>query len=212
MRVLVACEMSGMVRRAFRDRGHDAWSCDLLPAEDGSEFHFQCDVRRVLYRSWDLVIAHPVCRYLTNAGVKHLYIGGKRENGWDVHRWADMGAACEFFKMFIGCAPRVCIENPIMHGYAAKRIGSRATQFVQPWWFGDPEFKAIGLHLENLPKLVPTNRLTPPAVGTEEHKRWSRVHRMPPGPDREKERSRFFPGASAAMADQWGAFEMREAA
>ncbi len=185
-RVLVACEYSGRVREAFRKLGHDAWSCDLLPAEDESEFHEQCDVGDILFDKWDLVIAHPPCTYLCNSGVRWL----KTEEG----RWQQMEMACRFFKMFLEL-PRVCIENPIMHGHAKKLIGVQQSQVIQPWQFGHGETKATCLWLKDLPKLVPTNIV---------EGREGRVHAMPPGPDRWKERSRTYQGIANAMAEQWG--------
>ncbi|PKB19624.1 hypothetical protein B0I00_1863 [Novosphingobium kunmingense] len=205
-RVLVACEYSGIVRRAFTDRGFDAWSCDLLPAEDRSNRHITGDVRTVLHDGWDLlIVAHPPCTRLTNSGVRWLHTPPPGRTRADLWRELDEGAAL-FSALWNAPVDRVCAENPIMHRHARERIAGYALpQIVQPWWFGDPQFKATGLHLRGLPPLAPTNRLTPPATGTAEHRQWSRVHRMPPGPDRAKERSRFFPGIAAAMADQWGA-------
>jgi hypothetical protein len=145
--------------------------------------------------AFDLAICHPTCTRLTNAGVRWLH---------ERNLWTEMEAGAEFFNTFKGCAPRVAIENPVMHRYARALCGP-FTQSVQPWQFGDPQFKRICLWLENLPPLVDTNRLTPPRPGTAEHKAWSKVHRAPPGPDRWRERSRFFPGVAAAMAEQWGA-------
>lgn len=216
MKVLVACECSGVVRRAFRALGHDAWSCDLKPSEDNSPFHIQGDARDVVlwtqggqWRNerpeWDMLIAHPVCRRLTNAGVRWLDTpprGRTIEEMWDELR---EGAAL-FSAFWNAPIERVAVENPIMHKYARELIENfEQPHIVQPWWFGDETFKATGWTLRNLPRLTPTNKLTPPKKGTEEHKRWSWVHRMPPGPDREAARSRFHPGMSAAMAAQWGA-------
>lgn len=205
-RVLIACEFSGTVRRAFAARGHDAWSCDLLPAEDRSNKHIVGDVRDHLGDGWDLLmVAHPPCTRLCNSGVRWLSVpppGKTRDQMWQE---LDDGAA-----LFSDCwnAPidRVCIENPVMHKHAKARIVNYepAAQTVQPWWFGEPQFKATGLYLRGLPKLTATNRLTPPKAGTELHKVWSRVHRASPGPDRWRERSRFFPGIAEAMAEQWG--------
>jgi len=194
MRVLVACEESGTVRDAFLDAGHDAISCDLQPARSRPERHMQGDVMPALDWGWDLVIAHPPCTRLTNSGVRWL---AERD------LWNDMEAGAAFFNAFKGCAPRVCIENPIMHKYARDLCG-QWTQTVQPWQFGDEAFKRTALWLEGLPPLVPTNVLTPPKAGTDEHKRWSKVHRCPPGADRAKIRSTFFPGIARAMAYQWG--------
>ena len=207
MRVLIACEFSGVVRRAFAALGHDAWSCDLLPAEDGSNRHIVGDVRDILADGWDLLmVAHPPCTRLCNSGVRWLAEpppGRTREDMWaELDAGAALCSAC-----WTAPIERVAIENPVMHRHAKERIVDYRppAQTVQPWWFGEPFFKATGLYLRNLPALVATRRLTPPARGSAEHKAWSRVHRMSPGPQRGKERSRFFPGIAEAMAAQWGA-------
>lgn len=205
-RVLIGCEFSGVVRRAFLARGHDAWSCDVLPAEDGSNRHIRGDVRDVLGDGWDMLfVAHPPCTRLCLSGVRWLHTPPPGRTLEEM--WAELESAAALFSA-LRDAPidRVAIENPIMHRHARQRIPDyRAPdQTVQPWWFGDAEFKAIGLYLRNLPPLIATNRLTPPSPGTAEHRAWSRVARMPPSADRWRERSRFFPGAAAAMAEQWG--------
>lgn len=204
-RVLVACEFSGVVRRAFAALGHDAWSNDLLPAEDGSNQHLVGDVRDYLDGGWDLLmVAHPPCTRLCNSGVRWLSVppsGKSREQMWsELEDGAELFSAC-----WNASIPHICIENPIMHRYAKERIRNYhpPAQTVQPWWFGEPQFKATGLYLRKLPSLVPTARLDPPKPGTASHKQWSRVHRMPPGAERGKERSRFFPGVADAMAAQW---------
>ena len=206
LRVLVGCETSGVVRRAFAALGHDAWSCDLLPAEDGSNRHFVGDVRDYLGMGWDLLaVMHPPCTRLCNSGVRWLHTpppGRTKEEMWDD---LDAGAA-----LFSACwnAPidRICVENPVMHRYAKERIEnySPAAQTVQPWWFGEPFFKATGLYLKGLPKLVLTNRLATPRPGTAEHKAWSAIFRAPPVADRWRFRSRTFEGIARAMAAQWG--------
>lgn len=197
MRVLIACEFSGTVREAFRRRGHDAWSCDLLPTEKDGK-HIEGDAFVVIYQSrpWDLLIAHPPCTYLANSGVKWLYRGGRKENGPDPERWEKMRVAAKFFRDLLQ-APinHIAVENPVMHEYAAEEIGSRADQFVQPWMFGHGEVKATGLHLKNLPPLKPTRVVDG---------RTPRVHYASPGPDRWKERSRTMWGIADAMAEQWG--------
>ncbi|OJY65541.1 MAG: hypothetical protein BGP16_12760 [Sphingobium sp. 66-54] len=201
------CERSGVVRRAFIARGFDAWSCDTEPADDGSNRHIRDDVRNHLDGGWDLLaVMHPPCTILCNSGVKWLYIGGKKVNGPDPQRWAELGEAADFYRTLRDARQiqRRAIENPVMHRYAIEMTRRGRTQFVQPWWFGDPYFKATGLELIGLPDLHPTNRLTPPRPGTAEHKAWSRVHREPPGPDRARRRSETFPGLAAAMAKQWG--------
>lgn len=197
MRVLVACEYSAIVRDAFRARGFNAWSCDLLPTEGDVTWHFQESVWHVLSRDpwWDLVIAHPPCTYLANSGAKHLYTGMRKENGPDELRWQRMCEAAEFFRTFMALPCPVAIENPIMHGHGRAIIGRGADQIIQPWQFGHGETKAVCLWLKGLPPLKPTNIV---------EGREARVWRMPPGPNRQKERSRFFPGIAAAMADQWG--------
>lgn len=206
-RVLIGCEFSGTVRRAFAALGHDAWSCDLLPAEDRSNKHLVGDIREILHDGWDLLmVAHPPCTRLCNSGVRWLHVpppGKTLEQMWsDLEAGAALFSAC-----WNAPIPRVAVENPVMHKHAKALIDGYAppAQTVQPWWFGDSEFKSTGLYLRNLPPLEPTARLVPPKSGTQEHKLWSRVHRMTPGPDRGKERSRFFPGIAQAMATQWGA-------
>lgn len=206
-RVLIACERSGIVRRAFEARGYDAWSCDLEPSYDRSNRHIRGDVRDHLDDGWDLLaVMHPPCTILCNSGAKWLYVGGKKVNGPDPTRWHELHEAAAFYRHLRDAKqiPRRALENPVMHGHAIRLTARGFTQFVQPWWFGDPFFKATGFELINLPKLVPTNRLTPPKAGTAEHKAWSRVHRMPPGPDRARLRSDTFPGLADALADQYG--------
>lgn len=190
MRVLVACEFSGIVRRAFAARGHDAWSCDLLPSEDRSNKHIIGDARDILADGWDLLmVAHPPCTRLCNSGVRWLF---------ERNLWAELDEAAELFSAFWN-APieRVCVENPVMHKHAKARIKNYQpfAQSIQPWQFGHPETKRTCLWLRGLPLLTPTEVVE----GREQ-----RVFRMPPGPDRWRERSRFFTGIAAAMADQWG--------
>lgn len=199
LRILIACECSGAVRDAFRALGHTAVSCDLKPSRAPGP-HIQGDVREVLYHQWDMLIAHPVCRYLANSGAKHLYVGKKKENGADPERWANMGEAVAFFKMFDQAKhiPMRCVENPIMHGHAMRRIGRPATQYVQPWMFGDPFSKATGLWLTGLMPLRPSHDRSDYSEIKQD------VWKMPPGPDREEKRSNTYPGIARAMAEQWG--------
>lgn len=208
------------MRRAFHARGHNVISVDLLPAEDGAQFayderrqgaHWQGDAR-VFFRivrppeSFDLLIAHPECTRLTNAGRRWLHHPPPGRTLSDM--WTDFDAACDFY-LWVRSLPihRKCIENPVMHDYARRRLGFMnddiSRQLVQPWHFGDPFFKATGLELHNLPFLRDTNRLIPPKPGTTAHKQWSAVHRANPGPNRWKDRSRTFPGIAEAMATQW---------
>ena len=193
MKVLVACEYSGTVRDAFIKQGHDAISCDLLPSESDLGEHYQGDIEDILYDEWDLMIAHPPCTYLANSGVRWLY----KDGGKNHQRWTDMYAGASFFKtlQFATHIPNICIENPIMHKHAKLR---KQDQLVQPWMFGENESKAVCLWLKGLPKLVP-------AITEKPDNLEQRVWRMPPGPDRQKEHSRFFKGIADAMAEQWGA-------
>ena len=201
MRVLVAFEVSGIVRDAFRRCGHDAWSCDLLSPDDVPpgilpnqlypQFHIKADARDVMVLpGWDMMIAHPPCTYLTNAGVRWLHT---QEGRWekmkrDARLYADVCNAD---------IPRKAIENPVQHHYARAAHGCPpANQYVHPWQHGYGETKATGLTLYNLPELIPTNVVDG---------RKPRVHREPPGEWRWLKRSLTCPGIAKAMAEQWGA-------
>ncbi len=214
-RVLVGCEFSGTVRNAFLALGFDAWSCDLLPAEDGSNRHICGDIRDVLGDGWDLlVVVHPPCTRLCRSGRRWLSGPGKMTPPKALPRgrtWDDMKAEFEAgVDLFIACwrAPieRVAIENPEMHDLARDRMPADlpAPQMVQPFWFGHPEYKATGWYLRGLPQLVATDKLAEPEKGSADWKAWNRVWRMPRRPDRGHERSRFFPGMATAAARQWG--------
>lgn len=181
MRALVACEFSGVVRDALAAVGVDAWSCDLAPCERGGK-HLQCDVRDVLGDGWDMMIAHPPCTHLAVSGAR-WWRGREREQ-------AD--AVALVVELWTAPIARVCIENPV--GCLSTRW-KRPTQIVQPWQFGHGETKATCLWLRGLPDLEPTNVV----AGRE-----SRIHKMAPGPNRGRERSRTYPGIAWAMADQWG--------
>lgn len=158
MKVLVGCERSGIVREAFRRRGHDAWSCDLVPAVDRSPYHYQCNLRDLLREPWDILIAHPECRYLSNSGVLRLYIGGKKSNGPNAVRWQLMQEAAAFFRFCLDARiPKICIENPVMHRYAKMLIGKPWSQTIQPWQFGEDASKRTCLWLKGLPPLKPVN-------------------------------------------------------
>lgn len=213
LRVLVGCETSGVMRRAFAARGHDVWSVDLLPAEDGSNRHIRGDVRDYLGDDWDLLVAHPPCTRLCNSGVRWLHAPPPGRTLDDMWAELDDGAA-----LFSACwqapVPRVAVENPIMHKYARERLPDDLPkpQIVQPWWFGEPYFKATGFYLRGLPPLSATDKLVPPKPGTDEHKRWSAIHRAPPGPDRWKFRSRTFDGVAEACADQFTKHALAEPA
>lgn len=197
MRVLVACEYSGRVREAFRRRGHDAWSCDLLEAEDGSPFHLQEDALEAIARGcpaslggqhfvgdpWDLLIAHPPCTHLSVSGARHFE--AKRADGRQ--QWA-----IDFFMALAHAPiPRIAIENPIC---IMSSVWREPDQVIQPWEYGHGETKATCLWLKGLPPLIPTNIV---------EGREPRVHMMPPGPNRWKERSRTFEGIAEAMGAQW---------
>lgn len=202
MRVLIACEYSGRVRDAFAALGHDVWSCDLLETESPGN-HYQGGIRDMLGEHWDLMIAHPPCTRLTNAGSRWLHVPPVGKTLEEM--WSDLDKAVEFYK-YLRDAPikKKAIENPIMHHHARSRISLDKRQIVQPWWFGEKAFKATGFELIGLPDLIPTNKLIPPKSGTEEHKEWSKVHRASPGPNRWKDRSRTYQGIADAMAAQWG--------
>ena len=198
-RVLIACEFSGTVRNAFLARGHDAWSCDLLPAEDRSNRHITGDARDHLNDGWDLLmVAHPPCTRLCNSGVRWLTAPPAGRTLAEM--WAELDEAAALFSAFWN-APieRIVIENPVMHRHAKARIAGyqEFAQSVQPWQFGHGEVKRTCFWLKNLPPLRPT------AIVDGRH---ARVHLAAPGPDRWKERSRFFPGIAEAMADQWGGY------
>lgn len=193
MKVLVACEYSGRVREAFRALGHEAWSCDLEPAEDESLFHYRGDVRLLLDCGWDLMIAHPPCTYLASSGM-HWTTRGLR----DPQLTED---ALEFVKMLMA-APvhKIAIENPV--GVISTRI-RKYDQIVQPWHFGDDASKRTCLWLKNLPLLKDTNRLPGDNKTRRANQTPSGQNKLGPSPDRWKDRSRTYPGLAAAMAEQW---------
>lgn len=206
MRILIGCETSGVMRRAFAAYGHDVWSCDLLPSDDGSNRHITCDVRDLLGDGWDLLaVMHPPCTRLCNSGVRWLHVPPPGRSKADM--WAELDAGTELFSdCWRAPIARVAIENPVMHFHARDRLPADLPrpQIVQPWWFGDAAFKATGFYKRGLPDLAATVRLAPPKPGTAAHKSWSAVHRASPGPDRWKQRSRTYQGIATACADQWG--------
>ena len=181
VKVLVACEFSGIVREAFTKKGHDAWSCDLLPSDIPGN-HYQCDVLDILKDDWDLMIAHPPCTDLAVSGAR-----------WFKDKKVEQEAALEFVRKLLD-APisRIALENPI--SIISTRI-RRPDQILQPWQYGHGETKATCLWLKNLAHLVPTNIVDG---------RDSRIIRLPPSPDRWKLRSTTYQGIADAMADQWG--------
>lgn len=186
MRVLIACEYSATVRDAFRKRGHEAWSCDLLETEGDPRWHYQGDIFQFLndVGPWDLMIAHPPCTNLAVSGARHFkekIADGRQQRALDfVQKLMDVDIA------------RICIENPI--SVISSKI-RKPDQIIQPWQFGHGETKSTCLWLKGLPKLIPTDIV---------EGRSDRIHKMPPGPNRWKERSRTYQGIADAMADQWG--------
>jgi site-specific DNA-cytosine methylase len=180
MRVLIACEYSGTVREAFRNKGHYALSCDLLPTDRPGE-HYQGDVRDILNDGWDLMIAHPPCT--------HLAVSGAR---WFKDKVREQAEALEFVRLLLGAnIPHIALENPV--SIISSRI-RKPDQVIQPWMFGHGETKATCLWLKNLPKLQPTNIV---------EGREGRIWKLPPSPDRWKLRSTTFEGIASAMAEQW---------
>ena len=182
MKVLIGCEYSGAVRDAFRKLGHDAWSCDIIPDENNSKYHILGDVRKNLYENWDLGIFFPPCT--------HLCVSGAR---WFKQKTVEQENALDFVsRIMMAPIPKIAIENPI--GVISTKI-NKPSQIIQPWQFGHGETKATCLWLKNLPKLTPTNIV---------NGREPRIHKMPPGKNRGKERSRTYGGIAKAMASQWG--------
>lgn len=188
LRVLVACEFSGTVRRAFRQLGHDAWSCDLLPAEDDGP-HILGDVRQVLNDGWDLMIAHPPCTHLAVSGARHFH-----------RKQAEQAEALEFVRTLLDAPiPRIALENPV--SVISSRI-RKPDQIIQPWQFGHPESKKTCLWLKGLNPLRHTDVLHD--RGRWENQTPSGQNKLGPSPDRWKIRSKTYPGIAHAMATQWG--------
>lgn len=210
MKVLIGCEQSGVVRDAFLELGHDAWSCDLLPSETPSNRHIQGDIRDVMMMDdWDLLaVMHPPCTRLCNSGVHWLHKAPPNKTLEDMWRELDEGAELFSDVWNVEHIKMVAVENPVMHKYAKERIRNFKphSQSIQPWQFGhdesgpDNEKKRTCLWLRNLPNLLPTGTLDGSTARDS-------VHKAAPGPDRWKERSRFFPGIAKAMANQWGVLE-----
>jgi hypothetical protein len=211
MRVLIGCEHSGVVRRAFRKRGHNAWSCDLLPASDGGEHHIQLDVLGVLDRDWDLAIFHPDCTYLTGSAAWAFYDGpfpGKTILPGTLvgaARRAAREEAVGFVKTLLA-APiaKIALENPV--GFLSRAVG-KPTQVIQPYWFGDDASKRTCLWMKGLPKLVPTHQVLPRMVG--HLPRWgnqtdSGQNKLGPSSDRWALRAKTYQGIANAFAEQWG--------
>ena len=204
MRILIACEYSGIVREAFAKKGHDAWSCDILPTEIPGN-HIQGDVIELIDQQlrhkdsigtfrWDLMIAHPPCTYLCNSGVSWLH----KTKG----RWDKMIKGAKFFKRLLE-APieKIVIENPVMHKYAKEIIGKKQDQTIQPWQYGEDASKRTCLWFKNVPNLKPTNIIIKDKYANQTP---SGRCNLPPSKDRGKIRSRTYVGIANAMADQWG--------
>jgi hypothetical protein len=182
VRVLIACEFSGVVRRAFRARGHKAFSCDLIESEDNSPHHIVGNALSILEDGWDMMISHPPCT--------HLAVSGAR---WFKGKLREQQQALEFvWELMSTDIPKTALENPI--SIISSRI-MKPSQVIQPWQFGHGEIKATCLWLKGLPLLVPTKIVSG---------RIPRVHHASPGPERWKERSRTLEGIANAMAEQWG--------
>ena len=193
MKVLVACEYSGTVREAFAKKGHDAWSCDLLPTDIPSDKHIQDDCLKVIAsQKWDLIIGHPPCTYLTVSNSKNwakLQANGKQQ------------AAIDFvLAIWDAECPRICIENPVGALSTRSRMG-KPTQYVQPYEFGHAEQKKTGFWLKGLPKLKGTKYIDVSGLPDKERQR---LHWLPPSKDRWKLRRNTYQGIADAMADQWG--------
>ncbi len=204
LRILIGCETSGIVRRAFAALGHDVWSVDLMPAEDGSNRHIIGDVRDWLGKGWDmLAVMHPPCTRLCNSGVRWLTTPPPGRTAAQMQAELEAGAAL-FSDCWQAPIPRVAIENPVMHRHAKALIRGYQpfSQSVQPWQFGsdpagpDNVRKRTCLWLRGLHPLTPTGTLDGTTARPE-------IHRASPGPDRQRLRSRFFPGLATAMAAQW---------
>jgi hypothetical protein len=232
MNVLIACEESQEVCKAFRAKGHNAFSCDLLPCSGGHpEWHIQGDVKGILYRpffktvsgkeysfkEWDLVIAHPVCTRLANSGVRWLsskkprtgYEWNEKANRYlrtDQKIWADLYEGVEFVNYFIlygKLGHKIAIEQPVHHKYAIGELNGEYTQSIQPYMFGDMATKETHLFLYGLPELKETNNVYDEMMQLP-YKDRALVHCASPGPERSKIRSKTYPGIAKAMADTWG--------
>jgi hypothetical protein len=186
---LIACEYSATVRDALRRLGINAWSCDLLPCEGDSQWHIQGNVLDYLGLGWNMMIAHPPCTYLCNSGLRWMYLGGRKENGWDYDRCELMHQAAEFYNTLANAPiPLIAVENPRMHRYAIHECGE-PDQYVQLWQFGDLKSKETGFKLKGRRDMSST-KFTGLRQG---QKRW-------------RERSRTSPGIANAIAEQWGSF------
>jgi len=223
VKILVGCEQSQVVAKAFRALGHEAYSCDILPCSGGHpEWHIQDKIEHILSRTasraqddsvvwhaeywlrdirgWDLMIAHPPCQYLSNSGVTWLY---NKDGSRNEQRWTDMRRAAAFFKMLLYAPiPHIVIENPIQHKYAREEIGVSWGQQIHPWMFGHMEQKPTCLWLKNVPPLKETNNVHDEMKKLPANQR-QRIHYMPPSDHRAQDRAVTYAGIGAAMASQW---------
>jgi hypothetical protein len=199
MNVLVAYESSGIVREAFRNLGHRAWSCDLQPADDGSKFHLTMDAKKAIQmqlagqRHWDLIIMHPPCTALCVSGNAHYGTGKPKHD----QRLEAIDYTLEMFELAKSVARFVCMENPV------GVLPVKASQYVQPYEYGHPESKKTGLWLHNLPRLKPTDEIAKPACGYWANQTPSGQNKLGPSEDRWKIRSKTYPGIADAMSQQW---------
>jgi len=192
MRVLLGCEESATVREAFRKRGHDAVSCDLLDSRIPGP-HYKGDFMDIIDQDWDLAIFFTPCTYSCNSGVRWMY---NPDGSINLKRYQKMIHYASMIKIVLmSKIPKVACENPIPHKYALEYIGRKYDQIIHPWQFGHGEQKSTCIWLKNLPKLEPSNIVE----GREQ-----RIWKMPPGPERSKERSKTYQGIADAMAEQWG--------
>jgi len=205
MKILIACEESQTVCKAFRDKGHEAYSCDILPCSGGHpEWHIQGDVLEQLDKDWDIIIAHPPCTYLSLAGNRWFDVNKYGDKA--TKRVKDRELAIEFFMKFVNCkCSKVCIENPL--GTINTRY-RKPDQIIQPYQFGHPDRKATGLWLKGLPKLIPTEIVEPKIIqyknGKGTDSEWHIRTLNLPAEERSIARSKTFPGIAKAMAEQWG--------
>ena len=204
MNILVACEFSGVVRDAFRARGHRVMSCDFRPTERLGP-HWQGNVLEILDEPWDMLLAFPDCTYLTNSGVRFLHEPDQSEGPLKgLPRWIALWEAAAFFRLLLNCKiKKKCIENPIMHGYGAGLVRQKYSQIIHPWQHGHPENKSTCLWLEDLEDLEETDNVRGQMAHLTEKEK-NKIHWEGKGPDRARNRSRTFPGIANAMAEKWG--------
>lgn len=206
LKVLVGCESSGTVRNAFLQLGHDAWSCDILPADDGSERHLQCDViEAIVSQQWDIIILHPPCTALAVSGNAHYGTGKAKSSqrrdaiAWTTNLWSIATTRCK----------HVALENPV--GMLSKHLPVKP-QYIQPYEFGHAESKKTGLWLHGLPNVSPTHVLDKPERGYWDNQTPSGQNRLAPSEDRWKIRSKTYEGIASAMAEQWSQHVLNEIA